>query len=529
MSVKRPFHPLLFALYPVLSLYSLNTALIPISDVPVPALVVIAGTAIFWLVLALLLRSVTRAAVGASIAVVSLFTNGHIWNLAVKSDMLRHFFYNRDGMFQYWTGVVILAVVAACWKWKREEQIMAAMNIGGIVLAGFPVLSIALSLTSAWLGTGIKSVGSVSAKLDTSVRPDIYYIILDGYGRTDALERVIGVSNTWFVNALKDRGFFIADNARSNYCETELSLASSLNLDYLPKLIPNMRADWEDRKVLDSLIDRNGVSKYLRKLGYRYEAMTSGFPAVHPSSADVWVQDSRGASLFAGVLISETPFWSSEGLGGMSQFTARRILLRSALANAAKTTVGVMQPKFVFVHVLAPHPPFVFGPNGEAIRPKLMGFSIVDGSHFYDNGGTPAEYTRGYAGQVTYISKLVLDTVDQILKKPGTRPVIILQGDHGSKLKLDQELLEKTDVNECFPNLNAFLVPPKVRGLLYDGITPVNSFRLIFNGLFGDEFPRLPDRSYYSSWTLPFRFTEVTARIKNRPPTESSPSSGVRP
>jgi len=538
--MRRPFHPILFGLYPVLALYSLNTSLIPIGDIVLPALLVLGATLAVWGVLAVVLRSATRAANGASVAVVWVFAYGHIWDFVQRDGRWRTFFYDKNSMTShlprrakneaissYWAGVLVLALLVACWKWKKADQVMPAMNIGGIVLAGVPILSIGASLFSAWRGTQVRAVGSNAAKLDTSVRPDIYYIILDGYGRSDALKRVIGVSNDWFINALEARGFFVPREARSNYCETELSLASSLNMDYLSKLLPNLDQATVERFPLDSLIDKNGVSRYLRKIGYRYEAMTSGFPAVHPYSADIWLQDTKGVSLFAGALLEEMPATEGTRYEGMSQFTARRIMLKSALQNAVQSKAGVDIPKFVFVHVLAPHPPFVFGADGQEIRPKKMGFSLVDGNHFYENGGTPAEYASGYAGQATYISKLVLSAVDQILKRSSQQPVIIIQGDHGSKLKLDQEFVEKTDLNECFPNLNAYLVPKSVRVNLYDSITPVNSFRMLFNGLFHDRFPLLPDRSFYSAWSKPFQFIEVTSKIKKRSSSEPvlSPSA----
>jgi phosphoglycerol transferase MdoB-like AlkP superfamily enzyme len=197
----------------------------------------------------------------------------------------------------------------------------------------------------------------------------------------------------------------------------------------------------------------------------------------------------------------------------MSQYDSRRIMLHAAFANLEKLAVPVTQPRFIFAHILAPHPPFVFDADGKSVRSKDMTYSIVDGDHFYQNGGTPQEYATGYAGQVTYIDKLVLKAVDALQKNSRRPPVIIIQGDHGSKLRLNQELLEKTDVNECFPNLNAFFVPKEVRGKLYDNITPVNSFRILFNTLFQDNFAKLEDRSYYSGWSSPFRFTEVTKRI----------------
>jgi hypothetical protein len=69
-------------------------------------------------------------------------------------------------------------------------------------------------------------------------------------------------------------------------------------------------------------------------------------------------------------------------------------------------------------------------------------------------------------------------------------------------------------VNECFPILNAMLVPDEVRSELYPSITPVNTFRTIFRVLFGDDLPNLDDRSWYSPYNLPFEFAEVTAKLK---------------
>ncbi len=516
--MRRPFHPLVFALYPVLSLYSLNTALIPPSDVPIPLVVILAITCALWGVLSLLLRSALRGAAGASVGIVCFFSFGHIWNFVHNVDAHRFFVSNRSELLVYWAPLAVAIFVLGCWKWKKSEQIAQAMNFVSIVLVGVPTLSIAAAWFVAWKGKAIHSVHSNVSKLNTSVRPDIYYVVLDGYGRSDALKDVIGFSNKWFVDELQRRNFFVAKNSKANYCETELSLASSLNLDYLPKILPDYSPNWDDRGILDKLIDESTVSKYLRTIGYQYVAYTTGFPAVHPYSADIWLQDTQGASLLTGALMSDTPLPEDSSLPYTSLFGGRRMMIRAAAANMARAAEGGTKPKFVLVHILAPHPPFVFGPNGEPTRVNKMTFSLVDGSHYYDNGGTPAEYAKGYADQATYISKLMLEAVDQITKKSHVPPIIILQGDHGSKMKLNQELLDKTDVNECFPNLNAYLVPPSVRTKLYDGITPVNSFRMIFNGLFEDAFPKLPDRSYYSGWSSPFKFIEVTDKLKTAKP-----------
>jgi hypothetical protein len=60
--------------------------------------------------------------------------------------------------------------------------------------------------------------------------PDVYYIVLDGYGRADVLSSIFNYDNSEFIEFLKEKGFYVGERSHSNYIETYLSLTSSLNL-----------------------------------------------------------------------------------------------------------------------------------------------------------------------------------------------------------------------------------------------------------------------------------------------------------
>ena len=47
--------------------------------------------------------------------------------------------------------------------------------------------------------------------------PDIYYIILDGYVRDDVLKDLFAYDNSGLIEYLRGRGFFVAEQSRSNY------------------------------------------------------------------------------------------------------------------------------------------------------------------------------------------------------------------------------------------------------------------------------------------------------------------------
>ncbi len=122
-----------------------------------------------------------------------------------------------------------------------------------------------------------------------SSSPDIYYIILDLYTRSDVLERDYGFDNRPFLEALKDLGFQTAVCASSNYGGTELSLASSLNMDYLDKFGQDFRATGESNTLLPGLIKDGRVRQVFEKLGYQSIAFETGYYWSQWMDADIYL------------------------------------------------------------------------------------------------------------------------------------------------------------------------------------------------------------------------------------------------
>jgi hypothetical protein len=167
---------------------------------------------------------------------------------------------------------------------------------------------------------------------------------------------------------------------------------------------------------------------------------------------------------------------------------------------------------FVFAHIVAPHPPFVFGKNGEFISHSTA-FKLGDTTKY---AGTREEYIHNYTDELTYINTLVLRTVKTILSESKTPPVIIIQGDHGPGAYLDWASAENTNMRDRFSILNAYYLGGRQTKLLYPSISPVNSFRVVLNEFFGTKLELLPDRSFFSLWLSPFRFQEVTHEVTGK-------------
>ena len=475
-----------------------------------PLCVVTLITLLLWGILTPLFRSSSRAAILSSSIIAIAFGYRYMHVLD------RKFFIPDSWEFGIWVTltIVISSLLAVFWRWHKLLNILSVW----LILATVAQIGYEQIRSAGRISTHLIGGGDVPIPVN---RPDIIYIILDGYGRSDALKRALGFNNDSFIAGLQGRGFYVAEDAHSNYCQTELSVSSSLNMDFIQDLLPRVTKKDSDRAPLGNLLDHNAAAKYLRDRGYTFASITTGFPPLQFPSADIDMRSQEGLSLIESALVQMTPIGGNRQ-AVESMFDNRRTQLSAAFDSLESLAIPSPKPRFVIVHILAPHPPFVFGPDGERLKHHGT-YGFWDGSDFMDEVGKPEDYQRGYSGQAEYIGKRMLQSLDILLKQPGPKPVIIIQGDHGSKLRLDQATLVHTDVNECFPNLNAFLVPDSVRKNLYPGETPVNSFRILFNGIFGDHLGLKPDRSWYSSFPFPYDFTDVTDRISDHTKMASTP------
>jgi hypothetical protein len=146
----------------------------------------------------------------------------------------------------------------------------------------------------------------------------------------------------------------------------------------------------------------------------------------------------------------------------------------------------------VFVHLVIPHQPFVLGPNGEAL---VVAPRTLNQESYYKR----EDYLLGYHNQVTYISKRIPDVVSKIISNSSSPAVIVIQGDHGPGQLSEQDRMGI---------LNAYYFLDGRAGL-YPSITPVNTFRMIFNTYLGTSLEMLPDKSYYSKYSDPYDLKEI--------------------
>jgi len=506
-------HPFLFALSPILFLFSYNAARLPLgaSELALPLGAALAGTFILWLLLRLLLRDSAKAGVITTAFVLFFFSYGHVYQaLHIRRAQ-------PEALLPFW-GVLLIVIAGLVIRTKlslrgltRFLNLVSAVIVCTNIAFGLPGFLRNLPGHSSARASGSK-VGAV-----TTGYPDIYYIILDAFARDDFLKRDFGVDDSPMLDFLTAHGFRVARQSRPNYSQTYLSLASSLNFEYLDTLArPNGTRD-ANRVPVTRLIADNRLVRILKEHGYSTMAFASGYAGTEFKNFDIFLAPRWTLSEFENVLLSTTPLPSLIKLvARKSQFDLQRELIRYDLENLPRGA-RARHPVFVFAHIICPHPPFVFGPHGESVNPPGV-FTLTEGGEFQvvDKGQVREDYVQGYAAQVEFLMQKVPEMVSRILAASPSPPVIILQGDHGPGSFLNWDNPSWAALAERFAILNAYHLPPAIAGPaagtaeVYDSISPVNTFRVVLNRLFGAGLPLLPDRSYFSSITHPYEFYDMS-------------------
>jgi hypothetical protein len=508
---KIPLHPLLMAVFPVLFAYSRNMSLIPVSEVLRPLCVIVGVAFLGWVVGAWLLRSWARSALLVSVLLIGLFSFGPLMTGLKGEEWLE---VHRQVAGRGWlVGLLLVTGVLAFFP-RDISRIGTFLNICGVAL----VLSSGGAIFWHWVAprgeVGILGNNLAGMPSSPGARPpDIFYVVLDGYGGRSGLEKAFGFSNEAFLKELERLGFYVAERSYSNYGQTDQSLASTLNMRYLDQLVPESASGMEARSLLHRMIGRNDVANYLKRWGYQFVVVTSGYLQLEGSSADVILGGKRFVPLMESVLWKMVPMEPPRHRTNYF-FEEHRNNILSAFQYLDGLSRPTTSPRFIFAHLIVPHPPFVFDRDGHVVPPKRF-FGIYDGSHYLSAGGTAEEYARGYVEQTLFVNKKVLEWLKTLMAhNPHAPPIVILQGDHGAKLRYDYEHLERTDFLEAYSILNAYYVPESIKRKLYDSITPVNSFRLLLSTLFDVPLPLLPEEHYYSTWKDPFIYVRITQEIR---------------
>lgn len=445
----------------------------------------------------LLTRQIKAAGLISSLLVLGLLYHALFFTLILSCSVL---------------GILTIRIVR---KRMNLEDLHHVLNLVGMIL--FVFFSFQFVRAAVLPSIRIDRLRATELTNDSSptigpeTPPDIYYIILDGYGRTDMLKALHGFDNSAFIQALEQRGFVVAPHSLANYPKTILSLTSSLNMQYLDHLSAAM-GDSDAWWPLTEALQHSQSRHFLEQQGYQFVSVASGWDYTNIANADMYIKPYPiMLNDFQKTFISSTNLRYGmdffPGTVSVPSYDVHRQFILSGFASLPRTA-SLPGPKFVFVHILAPHPPFVFSSSGEIKDPDYR-YTLLDSPALI---GNLDDYRHGYVEQLLFVNGRVIETIDGILENSVRPPVIIIQADHGPGMIGNYDILDETCFQERYPILNAYYLPGVGDGFIPADIAPVNTFRLIFNHYFGTAFDMLPNRQYFSTTNTVYEFVDVTDR-----------------
>ncbi|KKS95496.1 MAG: hypothetical protein UV73_C0017G0010 [Candidatus Gottesmanbacteria bacterium GW2011_GWA2_43_14] len=504
---EMPFHPFLFAVYPVLYLVAHNIRTLRLADIWLPLGVVVIFTGLLFSGINLFIKNRSKASLIASLLLVVFLNYGFVFDY-LRSTSINNFIQGKQA--PGYIAALLITGFSSYLILKSKSGLTTLVTVSNrlsLVLVLIPIMQIAGFYY--FHPQTVQQDFSLDYKNESSesqvVNRDIYYFIFDRYGREDVLKEAYDFDNSEFITYLTEKGFVIPARSWANYTQTQLSLASSLNMQYLDPIVEKQEEQSTDVRPLISLIEDNEVIRFLKKRGYTYIHAGSWWAiTAYNRHADRNINLSSLSEL-SEVFFSRTIFHPLFVKFNIPVFNNRLTKWKRPLFKFEELSKipGMGEPTFTFAHFLMTHEPYVFDAEG-----KFLSQEEIDSR----------EASENYRAQLIFANKKIRELIDLLISASGeNRPIIIIQGDEGpypESYRTDAENFDWTkagedDIRHKMAIMNALYLPGIDDSEISDFITPVNTFRLVLNKYFGQELPLLPNVSFLSNVNRPFKFLDM--------------------
>ena len=445
--------PFLLAFFPSWILILKNYDELIFQDILI-SLAIVSVSIIIWIVIRKIIKNGNKAALITGVGVVFFFYFGYVQD-ALKGILVSNIPVNKTSILVPIS--IIIFIISTIYFIKSKNNFESIIKIANVV-----------SITLILVVCVQFIIPGASAE-----KPNVYHIILDEYTDNEILTKKFGYNNEKFLEFLNNNGFYMHDKLFSTFGGTVKELNVILNMEY-PKKLRWMSEDYES-------LNNNKVMSIFSNQDYSVIETNSMMRWKNFSDVDT-------------KLCYDTNFINSEFLDqvlGKSiiryflekyQQDTRRDTVRCTFDVLNEITLKTDGPKYVFSHVYVPHPPFLFGPNGENVIPDRR---EISGLQSWEN-------PQGYVNQLIYATNEITVVIKNIVKND-PNAIIIVQGDTGTLTGTDISKKTMKEIYQAHSILYAVRIPDVEDS---DYMIPVNTYRIIFNNYFNMNYDYLEYHSY---------------------------------
>lgn len=476
--------------YPIFHLFQNNIEIIGLNDVIIPILIVLSLFTLLIILFKIINKfffKVYNQALSIPFILIWVFTYGFIYEIFDNSNGILF----TIGRHRFLIGIYLLVSIVI-FLFINNLFNLAFKKVLFTFLFTLNFIPIVLSLLFL-LNHPKKYLKEQEQEQELSVKnfqskdPDIFFIVLDMYPSQNVLLDFFDFNNKKFLDSCESLGFIQYPNSLSNYSNTLYSLTSTLNMRYY---------NFNEMSLaeIDLRMNDNEVVKYLKNREYKYYIFENGYFSKPKNKKDTYINAGEKNDIrsnrpspdndFLFFFLNKSifsPILNKLNFTAVSVYRQRIYSVFNKFNSISKNE----DKKFVFAHILSPHPPILFEENG--------------GHIFYNDTKFNKEK---FIGQIKFINNKTLSLLNELISiKSGRDKVIIIQGDHGSRSFLANSNISFKEpwVRERFGNLNMIyfsnLENKKIKEK-YGYTSSVNTFISLFNNIFKDSLMLKPDLKY---------------------------------
>lgn len=365
------------------------------------------------------------------------------------------------------------------------------------VVVNFTSVSLSVKRATRETTTPVMSEkGPTNDALTDAEKPNIYLIVLDEYARTDMMNQQYGFDNTAFDAYLTGKGFHVSSTSENEIAATDVQSANLLNLDYvffasnlqlsgLPR--ENLYDNYADYRTKSYLFDLMRANEYY-SFAIDNPGVMYGFGNVNAdevlkmeTSTAVKITFDQNEVDFMLLLWDDSILHAVDGIwytlwgwmdkkNNASIFDRNVTMVQESFAFIENYEPSDDTPTILYAHILCPHLPFAFYPDGE----------IKDASVVSIGWDAPNAYTDNLQYATTQIERGI-----NHLLEVDPDCVIILLSDHGARIHLETA---GALVPEFLPILNAVYFGGKTYSK-NEGLSGVNTLRAVLSDALQIDLP----------------------------------------